>query len=442
MASELAEKRSSPFVSRMPSVSSIEGLGVLGEFDYRVDFDAAAFGSKSVRVIYAENGMGKTTFLRAVYNLLTPDLDNLQTLSEMAIRSLQVVLTSGITIRFEHMDLDQGFVFAIESAGQIRAGLQVASDEMESRTLRRVGARPDISQYLNELRQVVAPTVMVGDDRLIYSALDAPSVSPTGRPYRESERESMRRHQRAHSSSVKESLDQVERALTRMALAGFSKDSTESGVYLGITKQILAGTQAQLGTEARIALEHRADSILTSAENYEIYGLISLQQVRSIVEEIRGTRANSAKFRSLYPVLDPYLSNLSDQVKALKPAQRLIDTFVTSVNSFLNRKELRFSTAWGISLVSRQGEVLDPDSLSSGEKHLLLLLSNAVLATFTGSLVIIDEPELSLGLTWQRSLLSELQRCTAGSGVQFLVASHSVQIMGDIDEVVSPTEAP
>jgi ABC-type dipeptide/oligopeptide/nickel transport system ATPase subunit len=174
---------------------------------------------------------------------------------------------------------------------------------------------------------------------------------------------------------------------------------------------------------------------------FEKYGLISLNQLRGIVGEFEGARANAVKFRNLYPILDPFLTNLAERVEALRPAQRLIDTFVTSVNSFLTRKQLRFSTLRGISLVGdKRGDILDPDALSSGEKHLLLLLSNAVLATFTGSLVIIDEPELSLGIRWQRSLLSELLRLTEGSDVQFLVASHSVQIMGEIDEVVSPIE--
>ncbi|OII41030.1 hypothetical protein BIU99_04245 [Plantibacter sp. MMLR14_011] len=125
----------------------------------------------------------------------------------------------------------------------------------------------------------------------------------------------------------------------------------------------------------------------------------------------------------------------------LQPAQRLIDTFVASVNGFLERKHLTFSMSDGIKLVGRNGEDLDSDNLSSGEKHLLLLLSSAVLARSNGALMIIDEPELSLGLRWQRKLLSELLRCTEGSGVQFLVASHSTQIMADVPDIIRPTMA-
>jgi hypothetical protein len=425
-----------------PPVAVIEATGVLGEFDYLVDFKPGSESAGALRVIYAENGMGKTTFLRAVYFLLTPDLESLQSLYELAVETVTVHLTSGARVQFERVQAEEGG-FSCTVSRPDEGGehtIEFAGDDAISRAFRRVAVRPDLSVYFQMLKSVVAPTVLVGDDRLIYSALDAPGFAPSQRTLRE-ERE-MRIRSRLHASSVRDSLDQVEKALNRTAFEGISGESSNasSGVYLDITKRILAGGGRVLATEARKALVDRAQALLKEAD-FEKYGLISLNQLRGIVGEFEGARANAVKFRNLYPILDPFLTNLAERVEALRPAQRLIDTFVTSVNSFLTRKQLRFSTLRGISLVGdKRGDILDPDALSSGEKHLLLLLSNAVLATFTGSLVIIDEPELSLGIRWQRSLLSELLRLTEGSDVQFLVASHSVQIMGEIDEVVSPIE--
>jgi hypothetical protein len=428
--------------SRALPISSIEALGVLGEFDYAVNFEPDAADSSPLRVIYAENGMGKTTFLRAVYFLLTPEVESLQSLYELAVNTVTVHLSSGARIHFARdLSEDGGFTCTLNrpnSGGELTIGF--VGDEAISRAFRRIAARAEMHEYFQALRVEVARTVLVGDDRLIYSALDAPGVPPSPRTLAE-DREA-RFRARTHASSVRDSLDRVEKALSRTAFAGISRESAgaSSGVYLEITKRILAGGTANASAaEAKKDLLDRARAILKKAD-YEKYGLINLGQVRGMVEEFERTRTNDSRFRSLFPVLDPYLTNLADRIEALQQAQRLIDTFVTSVNGFLTRKELRFSTLDGISIMSQKGDLLDPDGLSSGEKHLLLLLSNAVLATFTGSLVIIDEPELSLGIRWQRSLLPELLRCTAGSRVQFLVASHSVQIMGDIEDVVSPTE--
>lgn len=423
-----------------PAVARIEAHGVLDEFDYAVDFASDSTDAGALRVIYAENGMGKTTFLRSVYYLLTPDLESMQSLYELALRNVTVTLTTGVTVVYERSVADVGgFRCAVIQGDGQEVGVLVPGEEADARNYRRVSSRHETGEYLQALREAVAPTVLVGDDRLIYSVLDAPGVASTPRPYRD-ERE-LRYRMRVHTSSVRDTLERVEKAFSRIVLRGVTRDSSDAsaGVYLDITKRILAGAPGVQATEAKSSLLERARHIL-AFEDFETYGLISLRQVRGLINEFEATRANDARFKNLYPILDPFLTNLAARVETLAPAHRLIDTFVTSVNGFLSRKSLRFTTVDGVSLIGRRGDLLDPDALSSGEKHLLLLLSNAVLATFTGSLVIIDEPELSLGIEWQRSLLAELLRCTEGSGVQFLVASHSVQIMGEIEDVVRPTE--
>jgi predicted ATPase len=42
---------------------------------------------------------------------------------------------------------------------------------------------------------------------------------------------------------------------------------------------------------------------------------------------------------------------------------------------------------------------------------------------------IIDEPELSLNVKWQRRLVQSLLDCTEGASVQFLMASHSMELL-------------
>jgi predicted ATPase len=73
----------------------------------------------------------------------------------------------------------------------------------------------------------------------------------------------------------------------------------------------------------------------------------------------------------------------------------------------------------------------------------LLLMSHAILATAERPLLVIDEPELSLGIEWQRDLLPELLRCTASAEVQFLIASHSLQVMNAVprQDIILPSES-
>lgn len=229
---------------------------------------------------------------------------------------------------------------------------------------------------------------------------------------------------------------------TKEALAGLSAEGEHTGIYSRITESTLAGSSQILASEARTALEDQINTLLERGRPLARYGLLSMRQVEHISDQIAAARANDKNLRAVHTVLTPYFESLSDQVTALAPAQKLIDTYVTSINHFLDRTELKFSASQGIQLIGRDGQAFHPDSLSSGERHLLLLLSQAVLATVVRPLVIIDEPEISLGIEWQRDLLPELLRCTETGDVQFLIASHSLQVMnaGPREDIVRPSE--
>jgi ABC-type glutathione transport system ATPase component len=83
----------------------------------------------------------------------------------------------------------------------------------------------------------------------------------------------------------------------------------------------------------------------------------------------------------------------------------------------------------GLQIQLESGETLGPEQLSSGECHIILLLTNALLARDGSKLFLIDEPELSLNVKWQRQVIRSLLACTEGSGVQFVIATHSIELL-------------
>ena len=48
-----------------------------------------------------------------------------------------------------------------------------------------------------------------------------------------------------------------------------------------------------------------------------------------------------------------------------------------------------------------------------------------------GSLVLIDEPEISLHVSWQLKFISDVEKISELSNFQFIVATHSPQIIND-----------
>jgi len=128
-------------------------------------------------------------------------------------------------------------------------------------------------------------------------------------------------------------------------------------------------------------------------------------------------------------VLGPHLDGIEAQLKALEKVHELTDRFVSSVNSFFNDKRLRYNLRGGFAIVTSDRHTLRPTMLSSGERQLLLLLCNVLVGRDKTRLFIIDEPEISLNVKWQRQFLDALLDVTRGTDMQFLVATHSFEML-------------
>jgi ABC-type cobalamin/Fe3+-siderophores transport system ATPase subunit len=104
-----------------------------------------------------------------------------------------------------------------------------------------------------------------------------------------------------------------------------------------------------------------------------------------------------------------------------------IDKFYTLINQFFketnkkinDKKEPFFFTPNNISFTE----------LSSGEKQLLLLFLTVFLQQDTDNILLLDEPEISLHLSWQRILIDTLRKINPNC--QLIIATHSPTIYGD-----------
>ena len=84
-----------------------------------------------------------------------------------------------------------------------------------------------------------------------------------------------------------------------------------------------------------------------------------------------------------------------------------------------------------LTVVSQNGSMVPLENLSSGEQHLLVLYYQLLFEIEPDTLVLIDEPELSLNVVWQRNFLKDLQRIVELRKFDVLIATHSPQIIHD-----------
>jgi len=83
-----------------------------------------------------------------------------------------------------------------------------------------------------------------------------------------------------------------------------------------------------------------------------------------------------------------------------------------------------------IHVETADGHELSISSLSSGEKQLLRICVEALFAG--NNPIIIDEPELSMHIDWQRRLVKALRLISPSS--QLIIATHSPEIMAELSE--------
>jgi len=80
-----------------------------------------------------------------------------------------------------------------------------------------------------------------------------------------------------------------------------------------------------------------------------------------------------------------------------------------------------------ISFIQREKDIISPYQLSSGEKQILVILLSALIQDNKHSVMIMDEPEISLHTDWQESLIDNIRKLNENA--QIIIATHSPSII-------------
>jgi predicted ATPase len=93
--------------------------------------------------------------------------------------------------------------------------------------------------------------------------------------------------------------------------------------------------------------------------------------------------------------------------------------------NFFSDKRVTIDPRQGIRIETEQGAELEEPQLSSGEFHLLFLMIAALVTRRRGTVIAIDEPEMSMHIAWQRKLIPALLDCASKAEPLFIFATHS-----------------
>ena len=102
--------------------------------------------------------------------------------------------------------------------------------------------------------------------------------------------------------------------------------------------------------------------------------------------------------------------------------------------SDFSSKYLEINKLFGFRFIAKDelSTKISLNSLSSGEKHLLIQVFELLFNAQQGTLVLIDEPELSFHMMWQVNYLKMIQEIAQVRGFQYLIATHSPHIFNNM----------
>lgn len=128
-------------------------------------------------------------------------------------------------------------------------------------------------------------------------------------------------------------------------------------------------------------------------------------------------------------VLSTYLTDTDEKLATFSELLDRVQLFREIVNARFLYKSMEIDLEQGFRFVTSASHEVAADRLSSGEQHEIVLIYDLLFNVEPGSLVLIDEPEISLHIGWQQEFLNDLSRISDVVPLRFIIATHSPQII-------------
>ncbi len=171
------------------------------------------------------------------------------------------------------------------------------------------------------------------------------------------------------------------------------------------------------------ATSETIDSILNRVQKPAL-SLENKQHLRQIIQNIKKGEQENVHSQ----VICHYFIKLMTFHQELEEKEAKIVNFCKACNDYMVDKEFEYDTSnFSLEIVQKKKNDLDRDiklkNLSSGEKQVVSLFSHLYLSGGKKYFVLIDEPELSLSVDWQRKFLLDIRKADFCSGL--VAVTHS-----------------
>lgn len=448
--------------------------GLFGRYNHRFTLDQ----DHRVTILHGPNGVGKTAMLRLLYAIFAG-----RTFQLFATKFAELYLSfdSGETVRIrressvedptaEHIVVQSSDALGLETTSEAFVDAKVLTkfassiarrlpwleridDEVwiDRRTAERLttgellskfdGSDPDLRPARIGIGEQIKPLLKLHGIVQELSRRVSVHIIETQRLLSKPRRGERRpyREEEEGDSEVRTTVLECAEELKKRIAASLSRYATESQRR----DQSFPFRLLNLAQQSRVdtaKLQRQLSDIGDKRRQLAEIGLLvdKTEPYAESLERLDLASADDAQRR----VIELYAGDTAGKLAALDEVLQVARLFFGVVNTRFRHKQLALDRERGLIANTVEQDSIRLDALSSGEQHQLVLFFDLIFRVRPGSIVLIDEPELSLHISWQKSMLDSLIEIAAAKSLDIVIATHSPYIVGSRVELMRDLGSP
>ncbi len=399
----------------MPLIQNVHVQGLWGYRSINLDFD------KHVNFLIGPNGSGKTALINLIAGALSGDEALLR---HESFESIEVSLTGA-----------PGEIRKIQVTKDLNSlGIEELKFTLDGELLK----VPRQSLFMSSRRSTVSELQvrLASSIPLTWLRIDRKTITPSNRVAE------------GRSNPIDERLANISERLARYFTELQSRVDQEMQSFIRFVFSNLLPVELEnegtLQTERPLPLEASEHALRQIFENFNIRDKRNQKNVKRYFEDLRRINEVLDPNAGKAPIFTPrdfMVISISRNVQAMVREWEKVSSrkneiysqrqlFLEKLRNLLQDKEVHTTdrNELEICVLNRPSQVLRMVDLSSGEKQMIVMLSEALLERQTAHIYIADEPELSLHIQWQEVLVDLLTELNPNAQIVF--ATHSPDVIG------------
>lgn len=389
----------------MKNISTVKIRKLFGYYDFDIVFQDNSL------ILIGENGSGKTTIMNMLFYFITKQWDELiamqfDTISLKIVGYAQeMVLTHKELSEYMGMNKDRFFLFSkSKEAQRFTKNLNEVSSALNS------VFKNSFILYLPTFRRIENKNQVVeriGD----------------GLPHFHDEE-----NEKNYKMLKEFGMDDV--YMQNVIYSSRLKDNyvkSLNSLNKKYLNDILVGSYED---DAGLLLKFSRDKIVSVIDAIDNHLLSKSNKDKLKTFFSKASKNNEGESADREKILSHYLYLLLNSQMEIQKQRISMNFFLAMCNKYLHGKQLLFDeNELTYKLYNEFKNEIALDSLSSGEKQIVSIFSYLCLASNNNVFVMIDEPELSLSVEWQRSILEDIKKCPSCKGL--FAVTHSPFVIGE-----------